>query len=95
MFSRRLSIATFRYRPADLAGLEDRPEHHAYLDGLNQQLLSRLEAGGRAFISNAIIDGRFALRLCIVNFRTGEEDIRMLPELILSLGRELDRIRRG
>lgn len=95
VFSRRLSIATFRFRPSDLAGLEDTPEHHAYLDELNRQLLSRLESGGRAFISNAIIDGRFALRLCIVNFRTSEGDIRMLPELILSLGRELDRIRRG
>ncbi len=95
VFSRRLSIVTFRYRPADLEGLEDAPQNRTYLDSLNQQLLSRLEAGGQAFVSNAIIGGRFALRLCIVNFRTSSEDIRALPELVRSLGRELDGSRHG
>ncbi len=32
----------------------------------------------------------FMLRACIVNFRTTLADVRLLPELIVGLGRDLD-----
>ncbi len=85
-----LSITTFRYVPADLrASSEDAPVAE-YLNRLNTEVLSRLEKGGDAFLSNAIVHGRFALRACVVNFRTSETDIDALPEMIATLGRAAD-----
>ena len=38
-----------------------------------------------------MIDGRYLLRACIVNFRTTEADIDALPGIVVRHGRELDR----
>ena len=48
-------------------------------------LLDRVEKSGEAFLSNAVIDGKFALRACIVNFRTSDEDIEALPGILCRL----------
>ena len=77
-----LSIATFRYVPEG----EGDPER---LDRLNEELLSRLKAGGEAFVSNAIVDGRYFLRACIVNFRTTPADVDALPGIVKRVGAEL------
>jgi len=82
-----LSIATFRFVPADL---EPGEGTEVYLDQLNRELLTRLQNGGEAYISNALVQGRFALRACIVNFRTSASDIRALPPLVVRIGREVD-----
>ena len=37
---------------------------------LNERLMTAIHADGRVYCSNAVIDGRFGLRACIVNFRT-------------------------
>ena len=37
-----------------------------------------------------MVNGRFALRACIVNFRTSMADIDALPPLLARLGREAD-----
>jgi len=85
----QLSITTFRYRPADLGDAGDKTE--AYLNELNEALLSRLQSGGEAYVSNAVLDGRMLLRACIVNFRTAVSDIDALPEIVVRHGRALDR----
>ena len=41
-----------------------------HLDALNRALLDRLQRGGEAFVSNAVVGGRYVLRACIVNFHT-------------------------
>ena len=82
-----LSIATFRYVPRELRAKLGEPETEASLNTLNEELLARLEKSGRAFLSNAVIAGKFAMRACIVNFRTSDADIDALPEIIASLGR--------
>ena len=61
-----------------------------YLDELNQALLTAVERSGAAFLSNAVVDGRFVLRACIVNFHTGLADVESLPPLLCGLGREID-----
>jgi hypothetical protein len=61
-----------------------------YLNHLNRKLLTRLQAGGEAYLSKAVIAGKFALRVCIVNFRSSMEDIEALLPLLVKLGRELD-----
>jgi len=83
-----LSIATFRYHPPDISAGAAATEE--YLDTLNRSILDRLQVGGEAFVSNAVIDGRFVLRACVVNFRTVLADVDALIELVVRLGREVD-----
>jgi glutamate/tyrosine decarboxylase-like PLP-dependent enzyme len=88
--TQHLSITTFRYVPADVRSAPRTPESEDYLQRLNQELLARIERSGEAFLSNAMVAGRFALRACIVNFRTSREDIDALLSLLLRLGRQVD-----
>jgi aromatic-L-amino-acid/L-tryptophan decarboxylase len=83
-----LSIATFRFVPLDL----DRSSADAegYLDQLNRELLTRLQNGGEAYLSNAIVKGKFALRACIVNFRTSAADVQALLPLVVRIGKDVD-----
>ena len=48
------------------------PAVEEYLNTLNRQVLDRLQRGGEAFVSNAVVDNRYLLRACIVNFHTTE-----------------------
>ena len=93
--TQHLSITTFRYVPRDLQPTAERPDIEPYLHRLNEQLLTRVEQSGEAFLSNAMVNGRFALRACIVNFRTSLDDIEALPDLLARHGREADRVLRG
>jgi len=86
-----LSIATFRYIPTDLRAKLGETETERYLNELNEQLLFKLEKSGEAYVSNAIVDGRFLMRGCIVNFRTSEADVRALPQIISRLAEPLDK----
>ncbi len=83
-----LSIATFRYVPADLAA---RPEAEGYLNELNAELMARVQRGGEAYLSNAVVDGRFLLRACITNFHSTAEDVRALPGIVRRHAEALDR----
>jgi glutamate/tyrosine decarboxylase-like PLP-dependent enzyme len=87
-FTHSLSITTFRYVPRDLNEPDEKTDE--YLNQLNTELLTRLQNSGEAYISNAVNDGRFVLRACIVNFRTSLADIEALPEIVLRIGREVD-----
>jgi aromatic-L-amino-acid/L-tryptophan decarboxylase len=91
--TQHLSITTFRYVPRDLAA--GSPDAEDYLQRLNQELLSRVERSGDAFLSNAMVNGRFALRACIVNFRTSQADVEALLPLLARLGAEADRALRA
>jgi aromatic-L-amino-acid decarboxylase len=83
-----LSIATFRYVPSDLKGGNEKDEK--YLNDLNTEILKRLQNGGEAYVSNAIVRGMFLLRACIVNFRTTMKEIIALPGLVVRIGKEVD-----
>jgi glutamate/tyrosine decarboxylase-like PLP-dependent enzyme len=85
-----LSITTLRYVPSGLRESTGSEQTEVELNRLNQELLARIESSGHAFCSNAVVDGRYALRFCIVNFRTATEDIEALPQWIADLGRQLE-----
>jgi aromatic-L-amino-acid decarboxylase len=87
-FTQGLSIATFRFVPPDLRPGE--PSVDTYLDELNRELLVRLEQGGEVYLSNAVVNGTFLLRACIVNFRTSERDVQAIPAIVVRAGRLLD-----
>ena len=63
-----LSIVCFRHKNQD--------------DEFNKRLMVEVQRDGDSYLSNAIIDGRFALRACIVNFRTQPSDVEQLLETI-------------
>ena len=85
-----LSITTFRYVPRDLRARAGEPEVEQHLDALNRGLLDRLQRGGEAFVSNAVVGGRYLLRACIVNFHTARADVEALPEIVARTGRAVD-----
>jgi glutamate/tyrosine decarboxylase-like PLP-dependent enzyme len=64
-----LSICCFRYVPPELNGNDDE------LNRLNERIMAAVQKGGRAYVSNATVNGKFALRACITNFRTTKADI--------------------
>ena len=82
-----LSVTCFRYVPDGLADTEGRD---AYLDDLNQRIMTELQLGGRVYCSNAVLGGRFCLRSCIVNFRTEAGDVEALLDIAAELGAALD-----
>ena len=84
--TRSLSITTFRYVPQDLRAGLGTEDVEQCLDRLNKQLLTAVEQSGELFLSNALVRGRFALRACIVNFRTTEADVDAVPTLVARLG---------
>jgi glutamate/tyrosine decarboxylase-like PLP-dependent enzyme len=79
-----LSIVCFRYVP----GGARRPESD--LERLNHEVLLGLQREGRAFVSNARVRGRFALRACIINYRTTEADLDLLVDRVLTWGRRAE-----
>ena len=68
-----LSICCFRYVPSG---------RNADLNQLNERIMSRVQTGGRAYLSNATVNGHFALRACITNFRTTKSDIELTLQAV-------------
>jgi aromatic-L-amino-acid/L-tryptophan decarboxylase len=89
-FSQELSITTFRYVPADLRATAETDAKATYLNRLNQELLERIQSSGEAFVSNAVVRGRYLLRACIVNFNTSAADVDRVPDIVVRMGREVD-----
>ena len=85
LFTKNLSIVTFGYVPSEM-GLEPNLEN---LNRLNELLMDKLQKGGDLFLSNAVLGENYLLRICIVNFRTEENDIMELPEIISRYGKEI------
>ncbi len=75
-----LSISCFRYRPAGA--------NAASLDRINAAIQARLLATGDIILSPTTLDGRYSLRICIVNFRTRRVDMDWLVDHVLTFGRE-------
>jgi aromatic-L-amino-acid decarboxylase len=70
----QLSVVAFRLRaPAEEA------------DRLGPELLRRVNARRRVFLSSTRIGGRYALRICVLSFRTHEDRVR---DAVLALKEE-------
>ena len=59
------------------------------LDDLNRKILAAIIRRGHVYISNATIHGKFALRACIVNHRTTEDDVRSVVSEVLAAAEAL------
>ncbi len=84
--SQNLSITTIRYIPLNYVREEGLDE--TYLNTLNEKILNELQQQGEVFLSNAVVEDKYCLRACIVNFRTSKKDIHEVVEIIVREGRK-------
>ena len=82
-----LSIATFRYIPEVIP--ETITDKKAYLNQLNETLVTTLQNSGKLYVSNAIINEQYCMRACIVNFRTSKKDIEEIIDIIIEVAAEI------
>jgi aromatic-L-amino-acid/L-tryptophan decarboxylase len=80
-----LSICCFRYVPSELK------DNDSELNRLNEQIMAAVQKGGRAYLSNATVNGKFALRACITNFRTTKADIDQTIETVRDAAKQVHR----
>lgn len=74
-----LSVTCFRYSP----------QHDGDVAALNRALLDIVQREGRVFLTSTDLNGEFALRACIVNFRTTESDLDVLLDTIADAGQRV------
>jgi glutamate/tyrosine decarboxylase-like PLP-dependent enzyme len=89
LITQELSITTFRYVPRALRARLGDQDVERHLDALNRHVLDRLQRGGEAFVSNAVVGSRYVLRACIVNFHTTQADVQATVDIAVRLGREV------
>jgi glutamate/tyrosine decarboxylase-like PLP-dependent enzyme len=79
-----LSIVSFRYLPRDRTGAVVTDE--SLIERVNDEIRRRVWESGRAMITSTRVQGRFVLRLCIVNHNTLRSDVESVVELLRQLG---------
>ena len=57
----------------------------------NEAILRRVIARGRVYLSNATVNGQFALRACFVNHRTNPDDVQAIVSEVIAAADELNR----
>ncbi|HEX3559517.1 MAG TPA: pyridoxal-dependent decarboxylase [Pyrinomonadaceae bacterium] len=93
-----LGICCFRYVPEGFRRAleeakddDERGRAGARLDELNARVMQRVQRGGVAYVSNAILRGRFALRASVTNFRTTRRDLRVALDTVRRAAREAEK----
>jgi aromatic-L-amino-acid decarboxylase len=79
MTTPQLSAVCFRHLPAHLTDA----------DAHNAALTRALAADGRILLASATIDGTACLRACMVNHRTTEDDVRVIPSVVAEVAAAL------
>lgn len=82
-----LSIVCFRFVPPG------RKPADRTLDRLNRSILLSLQERGKVFLTNARLGRRFALRACLLNYRTTPRDLDTLLGQVITAGNRLARRR--
>jgi aromatic-L-amino-acid decarboxylase len=71
----QLSAVNFRHTPPGVADL----------DAHNVRLACAVQEDGRFYLAPSVVDGRACLRACFVNYRTSEDDVRALLDVVEDL----------
>jgi glutamate/tyrosine decarboxylase-like PLP-dependent enzyme len=91
-----LSIFCLRHLPPATRGAGSRSEpEELELDRWNELLLQALQRDGSSYLSNARLRGRFALRGCVLNYRTTRRDMEILIADLRRVAGEISRSVRG
>ena len=59
------------------------------IDAFNERLLIALQRDGSSYLSNATLNGRFALRGCVLNYRTTLRDMEILLDDLRRVAKSL------
>jgi len=81
-----LGVVCFRYAPTGAGWTEAR------IEALNEAVQARVIDSGTAMISSTRLQGRYALRLCVLSHQTVPADIRATVLGIEACGRELEKV---
>ena len=84
-----LSIFCFRHVPVQL-----RNQSPKVVDAFNERLLVALQRDGSSYLSNTMLGGRFALRGCVLNYRTTLRDMEILLDDLRSVAKSLPALSR-
>ncbi len=79
----QLSTVPFRHVPKHLE------QNETALNAHNLELVKKMQLDGRVYISSAVVDGKACLRPCFVNFRTSEDDVRVLIDVTKELAAKM------
>jgi glutamate/tyrosine decarboxylase-like PLP-dependent enzyme len=79
-----LSIFCFRHVPTQL-----RNQSTQQIDAFNERLLVALQQDGSSYVSNTMLGGRFALRGCVLNYRTTLRDMEILLDDLRRVAKSL------
>ena len=91
-----LSIFCFRYLPARLrhelegADESERERINQQLDALNERVMVEAQRDGSSYLSNARLGGRFALRGCVLNYRTSLRDMEILLDDLRRVAHQIE-----
>jgi glutamate/tyrosine decarboxylase-like PLP-dependent enzyme len=94
-----LGVCCFRHVPAAArrelgaaAGDDDALARvNLRLDELNARVMQRVQRGGEAYLSNAVLRGRFALRASITNYRTTRRDVDLTLDVVRRAAEEMEK----
>jgi glutamate/tyrosine decarboxylase-like PLP-dependent enzyme len=75
----RLGVVTFRYRPQGMAAEK--------IDALQGRIVEGMMTDGFALATSTVLKGRPVLRLCTINPRTSEDDLRETIRRFAEIGR--------
>ena len=78
----QLGVLCFRVRPPGIEGLA--------LDHLNERVNAAVNAAGRHLVSSTRLRGAFSLRLCVLGYRTTEEDVAGVIRAVIREGAALN-----
>jgi len=59
-------------------------------DAHNRRLVGALQRDGRVYVTGAVVDGRWCLRPCMVNYRTTADDAHALVDIVREVGRRIE-----
>lgn len=74
-----LGVVCYRFRPPDMES--------SALDSLNREIQEEIVASGFAMVSSTRLRGEYALRLCILNYRSTWADVHATLERVEEIGR--------
>jgi aromatic-L-amino-acid decarboxylase len=80
-----LSLLAFRLAPAALAGAAGNRDR---LDRLNRDWLARVNARRRVYLTGTMLGNRFALRICVLSFRTHRDRVEQALDDLRAAARE-------
>ncbi len=79
---RQMNIVCFRYRPTA-------PMSDEELNGLNREIVLRLQESGEFVVSGTVLDGKYAIRVANTNHRSRLEDFDALADAVIARGQRL------